>query len=278
MRRRGLSRRALPLIPPAAWRPHPPRPAPPPADAGAADPTRRAAARRRPPRTRHGRPAAQVRFARVPEVVSTAVSACSGASSLAGGRRLPGSFSGVSSGSSVHSASASLRSCAQLLEAAADLAALLGLVAAHGVEALEVEGGQAGRPAPTGSRPAAGGAWGRRRTGRPRSARRARPSRRRSRGGARSGPRSRSWAPTSAIRRAVISSSSDGRLVLEDQVVHGGEAVLEGVARGAGLAFLGDGSARAGAVAAGGLDLGGGAGMWGGWHGGIRRLGGGGSG
>ena len=51
-----------------------------------------------------------------------------------------------------------------------------------------------------------------------------------------------------------------GGLVLEDQVVHGGEAVLEGVARGAGLAFLGDGSARAGAVAAGGLDLGGGAG------------------
>ena len=46
-------------------------------------------------------------------------------------------------------------------------------------------------------------------------------------------------------------------LVLQDQVVHGGEAVLEGVARGAGLALLGDGPARAGAVAAGSLDLGG---------------------
>ena len=49
-------------------------------------------------------------------------------------------------------------------------------------------------------------------------------------------------------------------LVLQDEVVHGGEAVLERVARGAGLALLGDGAARAGTVAAGGLDLGGGAG------------------
>ena len=61
-------------------------------------------------------------------------------------------------------------------------------------------------------------------------------------------------------------------LVLEDQVVHGGEAVLEGVARGAGLALRGDGPARAGAVAAGGLDLGGAAGAWGGGlHGGRPK-------
>ena len=54
-------------------------------------------------------------------------------------------------------------------------------------------------------------------------------------------------------------------------MVHGGEAVLEGVARGAGLAFGGDGSARAGAVAAGGLDLGGGAGA--GFGHGVRPVG-----
>ena len=51
-----------------------------------------------------------------------------------------------------------------------------------------------------------------------------------------------------------------GRFVLEHEVVQGGEAVLERVAGGAGLAFGGDGAARAGAVAAGGLDLGGAAG------------------
>ena len=51
-----------------------------------------------------------------------------------------------------------------------------------------------------------------------------------------------------------------GGLVLQHEVLQGGEAVLERVAGGAGLAFGGDGAARAGAVAAGGLDLGGGAG------------------
>jgi hypothetical protein len=43
-------------------------------------------------------------------------------------------------------------------------------------------------------------------------------------------------------------------------MVRSGEAVLERVARGAGLALLGNGALRAGAVAAGGLNLGGGAG------------------
>ena len=49
-------------------------------------------------------------------------------------------------------------------------------------------------------------------------------------------------------------------------MLQGGEAVLEGVAGGAGLAFGGDGAARAGAVAAGGLDLGGGAGRGRAWR------------
>ena len=43
-------------------------------------------------------------------------------------------------------------------------------------------------------------------------------------------------------------------------MVQGGEAMLQRVAGAAGLAFWRDGAARAGAVAAGGLDLGGGAG------------------
>ena len=42
-------------------------------------------------------------------------------------------------------------------------------------------------------------------------------------------------------------------------MLHGGEAVLERVARRFGLALLGDGAFGAGAVAAGGFDLGGGA-------------------
>ena len=54
-------------------------------------------------------------------------------------------------------------------------------------------------------------------------------------------------------------------------MLHGGEAVGQRIARGAGLAFLGDGTARAGAVAAGGFDLGGGAGCG---HGGTSGAGG----
>ena len=61
-----------------------------------------------------------------------------------------------------------------------------------------------------------------------------------------------------------------GHLVLDHQMLHGGEAVRQRVARGAGLALLGDGTARAGAVAAGGLDLGGGAGC--GHGGGVRSM------
>ena len=58
-------------------------------------------------------------------------------------------------------------------------------------------------------------------------------------------------------------------LVFQHEVMQGGEAVLEGVAGGFGFAFGGDRAAGAGAVAAGGLDLGGAAGTWGGgWHGG----------
>ena len=49
-----------------------------------------------------------------------------------------------------------------------------------------------------------------------------------------------------------------GDLVLEHEVLHGAQAVLQRVARGAGLAFGGDRAVGAGAVAAGGLDLGGG--------------------
>ena len=67
-----------------------------------------------------------------------------------------------------------------------------------------------------------------------------------------------------------------GGLVLQHEVLQGGEAVLERVAGAAGLAFGGDGAARAGAVAAGGLDLGGAAGAWGGgghgWASGLELL------
>ena len=75
---------------------------------------------------------------------------------------------------------------------------------------------------------------------------------------------------TSAIRRAVELLQLGGGFVLEHEVLQGGEAVLQRVAGAAGLAFGGDRAARAGAVAAGGLDLGGAAGAWGGgWHGGC---------
>ena len=56
-------------------------------------------------------------------------------------------------------------------------------------------------------------------------------------------------------------------------MVQGGEAVLEGIAGGSRLAFGRDGAARAGTVAAGGLDLGGGAGAWGGGGHGGRPVG-----
>jgi hypothetical protein len=63
--------------------------------------------------------------------------------------------------------------------------------------------------------------------------------------------------------------------LVEDQVVQGGEAVLQRVARGAGLALGGHGAARAGAVAAGGFDLCRGARTWrgkgGGGHGSVFR-------
>ena len=74
----------------------------------------------------------------------------------------------------------------------------------------------------------------------------------------------------SAIRRAVNSSSSEGALVFQDEMLQGSEAVLEGVREAAGLT-LGCRRSRGGARggAAGGFDLGGAAGVWGGGgHGG----------
>ena len=155
---------------------------------------------------------------------------------------------------------------AQLLEAAGQLPALLGLVAAHGVEALEVEGGER-----VGYLPLEAG-LGRAELG--------------------GGVEQSDLDPLGALalperdRHALHQPRLDlgfgvdfgqqaggqllelGRgLVLEHEMLQGGEAVLEGVAGAAGLAFGGDGAARAGAVAAGGFDLGGAAGAWGGgWH------------
>ena len=259
---------------PAAGHRHPPRrchprPALRPGDAGAAGPRRPAAARRRPPRCVTG--GRRLRF-----VSRQFLGRQHGRFGLRGrvvvGGWLAGSrvrFPAVPSGSSVPSASASLRSCAQLLEAAADLAALLRLVAAHGVEALEVEGGQRvgllrlvavsrradlGRGVEQGHLDPLGPL--------------ALPER--------DGEAAREPGLDLA-HRADLGHEAGGQLlqlgrglVLEDQMVHGGEAVLEGVARGLGLAFRGDGAVRAGAVAAGSLDLGGGAG---GGHGGRPKSG-----
>ena len=155
----------------------------------------------------------------------------------------------------------------QLLEAAGELPALLGLIAAHGVEALEVEGGQR-----VGHLPLEAG-LGRAELG----------------GGVEQGD----LDPLGALalperdRHALheprldlafgfdLGDQAGGQLlqlgrgfVLEDEVLQGGEAVLQRVAGGAGFAFGGDGAARAGAVAAGGLDLGGvrGRGRWRAWR------------
>ena len=80
-------------------------------------------------------------------------------------------------------------------------------------------------------------------------------------------------APVSSVNGGGQLLELGRGLVLEHEVVQGGEAVLQRVARGAGLALGGDRAAGAGAVAAGGLDLGGGAGSrGGGLHCGVRRL------
>ena len=125
---------------------------------------------------------------------------------------------------------------AQLLEAAADLPALLGLVAAHGVEALEIEGGQRVGllPLEAGLRRAELG------------------------GGVEQGgldplgPLALPQGDGEAAGEAgldlaggpgLLGHGGDqvlqrvGHLVLEHEVVHGGEAVLERVAGGAGLAL-----------------------------------------
>src|SRR4051812_27830818 len=94
----------------------------------------------------------------------------------------------------------SLAELAQLLEAAADLPALLGLVAAHGVEALQVEGGERIGLFPLKAGLGRAELGGGIKQGGPRSARPAGPSTRRSRGGGRRGPRSR-WWPRSLRRR-----------------------------------------------------------------------------
>ena len=180
------------------------------------------------------------------------------ASSLAAGGLL-GSFSSKRLGFVRAFRQRLLAQLAQLLEAAADLAALLGLVAAHGVEALEVEGGERVGLLPAGSR-----SGGRCLGAASNSATSIRSAR---------SPFQKAMARRRAIR-ASISVCGTGlldhpggellqlrwRLVLEHEMLHGGEAVGERIARGTELAFLGDGSARAGAVAAGGLDLGGGPG------------------
>ena len=67
-------------------------------------------------------------------------------------------------------------------------------------------------------------------------------------------------------RRAYLVGDADDQrievvwhLVLEHQMLHGAQAMLERVARGAGLTIGGDGALGVGAVASGSLDLGGGA-------------------
>ncbi len=154
----------------------------------------------------------------------------------------------------------------QLLEAAGDLPALLGLVAAHGVEALEVEGGQRVGllPLEAGLGRAELGGGVEQRDLDPLGAL-ALPERDRH-APRRAGPRSRSRAPLGHQAGGQLLQLGGG-LVLEHEVLQGGEAVLERVAGGAGLAFGRDRAARAGAVAAGGLDLGGASGGGGG-HGG----------
>ena len=162
---------------------------------------------------------------------------------------------------------------AQLLEAAGQLAALLGLVAADGVEALEVEGGQR-----IGLLPFEAGL-----------------GRAQLRGGVEQGHLDPlgTLALPERDRHALDQPGLDlglgaalgheagrqllqlgGGFVLQHEMLQGGEAVFQGVAGGAGLAFGGDRAAGAGAVAAGGFDLGGAAGAWcGGWHGAGVRFG-----
>ena len=147
---------------------------------------------------------------------------------------------------------------AQLLEAAADLAALLGMVAADGVEALDLERAQRiGRH--VGSDPIALLAWG------GGDQRRLHPL------GPLALPERDRHPPHQpglqlALRRQLGQEPAGqprqlGRiLALDRDMVQGREPVLERVARGARLALGRNGAARAGAVATGGLDLGGAAG------------------
>ena len=148
---------------------------------------------------------------------------------------------------------------AQLLQAAADLAALLRLVASNSVKPLDVEGGERVRllPCEAGLRWAELG------------------------GGVEQGDLDPLGALALPERdgeppcqpgldlgggAGLLGHGRDqrlqriGHLVLEHEMMDGGEAMLQRVARDPGLAFLRHGTFGAGAVAAGSLDLGGGAG------------------
>ena len=162
---------------------------------------------------------------------------------------------------------------AQLLEAARQLPPLLGLVAADGVEALEVEGGQrvGHLPLEADLRRAQLGGDIEQRDLDPLGAL-ALPERDRH---ALHQPRLDFALGLNFGHQARRKFLQLGRgFVLEDEILQRGEAVLEGVAGAAGFAFGGDRAARAGAVAAGRLDLGGRAGTWGGGGHGGRPVGG----